>query len=187
MLTSCDNIWKNRNIYVEGKLLFPCFLSETAMAQAILSNCGWESFQREARLCSDVFHCDTWSPHAPEASRSVICQHQPAGRATSAGSEGLRWALSPTLRWKYLPKLCSLSSLTILQLGCIVQTLLSKAGDNSIFACWFLAWIYTCSVSEFTMYKTKIVSNFLKTTRKGTLEKKIIYFMLELLSPKEKY
>lgn len=174
VLTSCHNIWKNWSIYVEGKLLF---LSETAMAQAsekvskLKSNC--------ALMCFTVTPC-LIAPLRP----AEVYLLAPASWATWASSEGLRWGLSSTLHGKYLPKLCCLSSVMILKFGCLVQMLLYKVANNHIFACWFLAWIYTSSVAEFIMYKTKMVSNFLKTTHVGTLETKNNLLYARIAIPK---
>lgn len=177
VLTSCHNIWKNWSIYVEGNLLF---LSETAMAQA--SICEWEVSKLKsncALMCFTVTPCLIAPPRPAE-----VYLLAPASWATCASSEGLRWGLSSTLRRKYLPKVCCLSSVMILKFGCIVQMLLCKVANNHIFACCFLAWIYTSSVAKFIMYKTKMVSNFLKTTHVGTLETKNNLLYARIAIPK---
>lgn len=88
-------------------------------------NCGCHGTGHHIRLrkfpiwtqiCSDVFHCHTPSHRAPRPAE--VCLPPLARWATCADSKGPCWGPSCSLHWKYLPKLCCLSSVMILKLVC---------------------------------------------------------------------
>lgn len=160
----------------ESRFPPPHFLSETAMAWA--SVCEWEVSSLKP---DSVQMCFAVTPH--------LTMHPWPGNEilpAPASSEGLCWGP----QFHHMLKISSGALLfkqhSDLELWVHCADAVVQCSQQPYHCILVLAWISMSRVAEFIMYKTKMVTNFLKTTHTGTLEKKKNLLYAGIAIPYEK-